>query len=341
MDKLPPRWVRRIFIAPVVFVGAMVVALVSPFVHLVAALLDILFDHRRWRISRLVGVALAFSVAEAFGLFALFTVWLVSGFGVFMSRPFWVKANNVLTGQYMAMVTNAICFFVGFRFSLTLEGEVEGAHIVLARHVGPGDVLRLMKVVFRDMGRRCHAVGAVKLQWDPFLDIAGERLGFRYLHQTPTDTVAELDRIRRLTSEMEDDETLILCPEGGNFTPRRRQARIDYEKARGRHERVETATRLKHTLLPKTGGAVAALEGPADATVTVLGHVGLDDVHGLRSLWRLMPLNRTVVAHGWTKPLHDLPSDRAGRRRWLFESWERLDEWIDRELATGLSAARD
>lgn len=332
MDYLPPRWVRRFLITPVVFVGAVVVAVLAPFIHLLVAPFDAVFDPKRWRISRVVGIALAFSVAEAFGLFALLTVWIGSGFGIYMDRPFWVKANNVLAGQYMAMVTNAISFFVGFKFSLTLDGEAEGAQLVFARHAGPGDALRLMKVVFRDMGRRCHAIGAAKLQWDPFLDIAGERLGFHYVPSNPGDTAAELDKIRQLTSAMGDDETLILCPEGGDFTPNRRQKRIELEQSRGRDDRVALARSLHHTLLPKTGGVLAAIEGAPHATVTFLGHAGLDDIHGFGALWAKIPLNRTVVAHGWTVPIDNLPADRAGRTEWLFRHWRELDDWIGEAL---------
>ena len=175
MDYIPPRWIRRLVITPVVFVVALIFTAVSPLIHLVAAALDLVFDRRRFRITRLVGIGLAFCVGEVFGLFALFTVWVGSGFGLFMKRPLWVKANNLLAGQYMELVTRAIIFFVGFEFALTFDNLPAGPQLLFARHVGPGDALRLMKIVFRDMDRHCHAVGAAKLQWDPFLDIAGAR----------------------------------------------------------------------------------------------------------------------------------------------------------------------
>jgi 1-acyl-sn-glycerol-3-phosphate acyltransferase len=333
MAQLPPRAVRRLVIAPVVFVGALVATLLAPLVHLGAAVVDTAFDRRRWRCTRLVGIGLALCAGEAFGLFALFTVWVGSGFGRYMRRPFWVRANNVLAGQYMAMVTNAIQFFVGFRFVATFDREPVGPQLVFARHVGPGDVFRLMKIVFRDLGHRCHAVGAAKLQWDPFLDIAGERLGFHYLCAPGADPAQELDAIRRLTAGMGADETLILCPEGGNFTPRRRAVGIDRERTRGREDRAELAASLKHTLLPRSGGVMAAIDGAPHANVVFLGHAGLDDITSLGSLWRAMPLRRTVIARGWTVPVDDLPDDRTGRSRWLHDQWRRVDDWIDEELA--------
>ncbi len=341
MEWLPPRWVRRCVIAPLVFVGALVLTILSPAIHLVAAILDLIFDRKRWRITRFVGIGLAFCVGEVFGLFALFTVWVGSGFGRFMDRPFWVRANNVLAGQYLELVTNAIQFFVGFRFTVEFDEDPTGAQLLFARHAGPGDVLRLMKIVFRDMGRRCHAVGAAKLQWDPFLDVVGERLGFHYLRPSPADTVRELDKIRTLTSAMGDDETLILCPEGGNYTPKRRASRIELERARGREDRAVLAESLNHTLLPKTGGVMAAIEGAPHATVVFLGHAGLDDIHGLRSMWRHMPLRKPVVAQGWTVSLTALPDHRAGRSAWLLDRWREVDDWIHQTLTADGVVATD
>ena len=77
---------------------------------------------------------------------------------------------------------------------------------------------------------------------------------------------------------------------------------------------------------------MAAIEGAPQATVVFLGHAGLDDIHSFGALWRLMPLNRTVIAHGWTVSLADLPPDRAGRAQWLLGHWRRVDDWIDETL---------
>lgn len=333
LDFVPPRWIRRLVIAPVVFVVALALTVLSPILHLLAAMLDLVFDRGRWRFTRMTGMCLAFCVAEVFGLFALFTVWVASGFGIWMRRPLWVRANNLLAGQYMELATNAMVFFIGYDFSVTFDNESRGPQLLFARHVGPGDVFRLMKVLFRDMDRRCHAVGAAKLQWDPFLDIAGERLDFHYLLQRPADTAAELEKIRDLTSRMGDGETLILCPEGGNYTPARRAISIERERQRGRADLAEAAEALQHTLLPKPGGVMAAIDGAPAATVVFLAHAGLDDIHSVKALWDKMPLNRTVIAHGRTASLDSLPPDRDGRARWLLDHWQRLDEWIDDTLA--------
>lgn len=335
MDTPPPRWVRRFLLAPLVFVCAAGLAVMSPLIHLWAAVIDLIFDRGRWRASRFVGLGLAFCVVEVFGLFTLLTVWVGSGFGLWMNRPFWVRANTVLLGQYLELITRAIRFFLGYDFSYTYEPIPPGPQLLFSRHAGPGDAFLIARVVIRDAGRRVHMVGAAKLQWDPFLDIAGERLGFHYLHQDPTDTAAELDRIRILASSMDDNETLVIFPEGGNYTDARRQRQIDAFLARERVELARRAQALSHTLLPRSGGTLAAIEGAPDAVILFVAHAGLEKLFGFGDLWASVPLGRSVVAHSWVAELDDTIGDRRARTAWLYDEWQNVDDWIGRQLAAG------
>ena len=332
MDTPPPRWLRRLIVAPVVFVGALLFAILSPVLHLIAAILDVAFDRRRWRVSRFVGIGLAFCVVEVFGLFALLTVWFGSGFGFFMDRPFWVRANTKLTGQYFELITRAIRFFLGFGFAYTYEPVPDGPRLLLARHAGPGDAFLIARVVIRDLGRRLHMVGAAKLQWDPFLDISGERLGYHYLAGNSDGAATDLDSIRLLASGLGSDETLVIFPEGGNYTAKRRDRSVEALHARGLPEHAERAEQLRHTLLPRPGAVTAAIDGAPDASVVFLAHAGLENLHGFSDLWASIPLGRGVTAHAWPAPRGDRPTNRDDQTDWLFEQWEGVDAWIEQQL---------
>lgn len=339
METPPPRWVRRLFLAPVVFVAAGVLTLAAPLLHLAAAVLDLIFDRRRFRLSRFVGIGLAFCVTEVFGLFTLLTVWIGSGFGRWMDRPFWVKANTVLMGQYMELITRAIRFFLGYGFRYTYEPfPADRPIVLLSRHAGPGDAFLILRVVLRDGKRLPHFVGAAKLQWDPFLDIAGERLGNHYMLQRPADPQAELQAISKLAASMGGNETLGIFPEGGNATPTRRRHQLDSLKAAGREELVRRAEALRHTLLPRAGGVIAALEGAPDAVVLVVAHAGLEDLCGFGDLWNAVPLGRSVIAHSWTVMPENRPTDGSTLTAWLFDEWQRIDDWVDEQLSNGATA---
>jgi len=317
-----------------VFAFGLLLTLCAPLLHLFAAVLDLIFDRKRFRLSRFVGIGLAFCATEVFGLFTLFTVWVGSGFGRWMDRPFWVRANMVLTGQYMELITRAIRFFLGFEFSYTFEPFPRDRPVILlSRHAGPGDAFLIMRVILRDGKRRPMFIGAAKLQWDPFLDIAGERLGYRYLLPRSPDPAADLRSIRAMAESLGGNDTLGIFPEGGNVTPERRQRRIDSLKARGRDDLVRVAESLRYTMLPRSGGAVAAMEGAPDAVVLVLAHAGLEDLCGFGDLWNAVPLRRSVVAHSWTVMPEDRPSDSQALAAWLRGEWQKVDDWIGAHLS--------
>lgn len=333
MDTPPPRWVRRLFITPVVFVAGLVLTLCAPLLHLVAGVLDLIFDRRRFRLSRFVGIALAFCATEVFGLFTLLTVWIGSGFGRWMDRPFWVRANMVLTGQYMELITRAIRFFLGFEFSYTFEPFPRDRPVILlSRHAGPGDAFLIMRVILRDGKRRPMFIGAAKLQWDPFLDITGERLGYHYLLRTSADPQADLRAIKAMAESLGGNDTLGIFPEGGNVTPERRRHSIESLKAKGRDDLVRVAESLRYTMLPRAGGAVAAMEGAPGAVVLVLAHAGLEDLCGFGDLWNAVPLDRKVVAHSWTVLPEDRPHDSQAVAAWLCREWQKIDDWIGEQL---------
>ncbi len=338
METPPPRWVRRLFLAPLVFFLALGLVVLSPVIHLFAAILDVIFDRRRFRLSRFVGIGLAYCLVEVFGLFALLTVWVGSGFGWFMARPLWVRANWVLCGQFMEMLTRATRFFLGFGFHYTQEPVPPGPQLLFCRHAGPGDAFLILRLFMRDTDRNIVAVGASKLRWDPFLDIAGERLGFHYLNQNPKDGHAELENIRRMAAALGPRDTLLIFPEGGNITPSRRRHQIEHFEATGRTEKVERARHLHHTLLPRAGGVLAALDGCPDASVVFAGHAGLDQLFSFADIWGSVPLHRQVVAQGWAASLDGVDAGVASRTEWLYDQWQVVDDWIDSHLPqTGIS----
>lgn len=341
METPPPRWLRRLLLTPVVFILALAIAVISPLVHLWAAVLDLVFDRTRWRASRFVGIAMAFSVVEVFGLFTLFTVWLGSVFGRYMDRPFWVRANTLLLGQYLELITRAIRFFLGFSFHYTVEPTPAGRQLIFARHAGPGDAFLIARFLIRDAGRRIHMIGASKLQWDPFLDIAGERLGFHFLDQNPADARADLRRIHDLAASLESDESLVIFPEGGNYTEGRRRRQIERLVARGRHDLVNRAEALRHTLLPRAGGTLSAVEGAPDAAMVFVAHAGLEGLHGFGDLWAAVPLSRVVTAHAWPTNPPATDDDRDALAGWLHQEWQRVDDWIDGQLSADVIDLRD
>jgi 1-acyl-sn-glycerol-3-phosphate acyltransferase len=326
--KVPPKPVRALVITPIVFVGSLLVTVLSPALHLVLAVID-LIDGKRWRFTRIVGLGIAFCVVELFGLVMAFALWVTSGFGLLIHTPFFQLLHRLVFETWLEMITRAIKTFIGFRFVFPPDKLGAGPLLVLARHAGPGDALLIARALAHDHGRRLRMLGTTKLLWDPFFNHLVNRLPFYFCEEDPKDAEAELEAIRRAAGTIEENGAMIVFPEGGNYTPTRKRIAVQRLRSRGLPDWADRAERLRHVLPPRTGSTLAALRAAADAQVLVVAHVGLDDLLTLRDIWDSVPIDRTVRATLWAGFDGERPSSRAEMVEWLYSQWESVDEWIE------------
>lgn len=327
LTKVPPAWFRLLVLTPLVFVGSAIVTVLSPLLHLLLAVVDVI-DRKSWRFSRLGGLGIALSVLEFFGLIVAFVLWIGSGFGLALRTPPLERAHNRAFGWYLELMTRALRFFLGFDFSIPNHERVDGPVVAFARHAGPGDAYLLARLVIRDYHRQLRMLGTTKLLWDPFVDHMLRRMPYHFCEQNPTDPDEELSAIVEMAATMRDDSVLIIFPEGGNWTPARWEAAVERLAARGLHDRAARAAAMPNVLAPRSAGAAAALGARDDLAVVFVAHVGLEDLTSLREIWRKIPLRRAVVGTYWVVPAGEVPTDPAGVSPWLFEQWARLDQWI-------------
>ncbi len=324
---LPPRWARVAFVTPVVFVVAALVTLLSPILHVLLAIAD-LIDRRHWRFSRLGGVAIALCVTEFFGLLAAFVLWVAFGFGLRIRSPRSQRLHNRFFGHWLELVTRAMRFYLGFEFTLPVTERIDGPILTFARHAGPGDAFLLARTVICDYNRQLRMLGASKLLWDPFLSHMMLRTPHHFVGLRGSNGAADLESIAQMCATMDNDSVAIIFPEGGNWTPRRWLESIESLTNSGRHERAERATGLANVLPPRIAGALAAVQACDDMTVVFVAHAGLGDLHSLGAIWRNVPLRRNVQATYWSVPSADIPTDRTEFGDWLFDQWAAIDTWI-------------
>src|SRR5438067_8214901 len=86
LSRLPPKVVRRVLLAPLVFVLSLALLVLTPALLLVAFVVD-LIARGGWRTVRLIAFGAVYLVYEVCGLVALLALWVGSGFGVRMSSP--------------------------------------------------------------------------------------------------------------------------------------------------------------------------------------------------------------------------------------------------------------
>ena len=92
---------------------------------------------------------------------------------------------------------------------------------------------------------------------------------------------------------------------------------------------------MPHLLPPRAGGALSAIAACPAADVIFVAHAGLDKLVSISDIWRSLPIRQVVRAQWWRVPAAEVPR-AAGQEeqvRWLYDWWQRIDDWIDRSAA--------
>jgi 1-acyl-sn-glycerol-3-phosphate acyltransferase len=217
------------------------------------------------------------------------------------------------------------------------EGRTAAPVLILARHAGVGDSFLLLQTLLSQAGLRPHTVLKRILRADPALDVLIGRVPHCFLPPRHGRTAEEA--IAELAAGLGPGDALVIFPEGGNFTPRRRRRVIASLRRRGLRRRASRAERMHHVLPPQDAGALAALAAAPSADVVFVAHTGLDVLHSTRTVWRRLPLRESVRAHWWRIPAHRVPPDDDARSEWLLSQWTSVDHWIAAHAGPGATHA--
>ena len=348
---LPPTPVRRLVLAPLIVVITGLVLAFSPLI-LIGAAFVVRWLPGRWRGLRLLWFLFVYLVRESVGLAALFTLWVLSGFGWKLHSDRMQRAHVFLVGWYLGgLVTSA-------RRVLDLEVVVEQVSselqvpnplragsgdssrpvLVFSRHAGAGDSFLLVGLLVNSYGRRPRIVLKDQLQLDPCVDVVLNRLPNRFISPNPPPGAGVVDSIAELAEGLRGDGALILFPEGGNFSEARRQRAIQRLRDEGLDELVVKAHELTNLLPPRPGGALAAVDAAPGADVMFVAHTGLEQLSTLKDIWRGLPMRDKVHMSFWTVPAEYIPASHAERVVWLYAWWEHMDTWIEQRLGDAVPA---
>jgi len=337
---LPPRWVRRVVIAPVVPLLTLLLLTTLPLVALAAAFATPLLPGKL-RPLRLLLFVTVLLLVESVALLCMAAFWIASGFGRHLDHPRWQGLHYWLMRRYLGALVRTAQDGLGVSFNIDAaealpaeerEETTDGPLIVLARHAGPGDSFLLVHGMVR-AGFRPRIVLRSSLQWAPALDVLLNRVPSHFVrHDAPRG--AGTQAIAELASTMGPGDALLVFPEGRNWTHLRRLHSIAWLEEAGRHDEAEEARRMRHVLTPRPGGTVAALHAAPTADVVFVAHTGLEELSSVVDLWRGLPMDTDVRVKLWRVPAREVPRHRDEATSWLLGWWRRIDAWIIDQVGT-------
>ena len=335
------RVVRRTVTIPVVLTLLVLTAALVPVVVVISGPFA-LRPRGRGRAIRFTLFTAVYLGAEAVGLLSAGWLWVRAGLGTRIGAPRHQDAHysllarildrlyavgSTLFGLHLAAPTAVAAGGVGMP---QLPATPGSPLLVLSRHAGPGDSFLLVHALFSLAHRRPRIVLKSTLMLDPLIDIVLSRLPHCFVSPGPEGGHDAAETIKQLADTMGPADALLVFPEGGNFTPRRRLRAIASLRRRGLRRAGDRARRLTNVLPAQPAGVFAAIDGAPHADVVFVAHTGLDHLQSVRQVWRGVPLTRTVEVAWWTIPTQRVPLGEEARLRWLQDNWAQIDAWIGR-----------
>lgn len=321
-------FIRRAITVPTAVIAAILVTLAAPIALIVCAVHD-LVTRARWRWTRMYLFLLYFLWWELFAIVSTPTLWVASGFGLWLDRPHMRRWHARIQERWMKSLIGMLERLLGFRFEITgTEQLAPGPVIVLARHASIADVL-LPALPLIQCGLGLRFVLKRELLAVPSLDIFGHRLPNHFVDRSGADTEHELDQLQLLAAEMTPQEGLVIFPEGTRFSPEKRDRAV----ARVAHTDTALAGRmakLRHVMPPRASGTAALLRGAPDADLALYLHQGMEGLREVRDVVAAVPLTKPITVEIRRIPRAEVDEEHLAD--WLMNLWEEVDTWVDTNI---------
>ncbi|MBV9942701.1 MAG: 1-acyl-sn-glycerol-3-phosphate acyltransferase [Solirubrobacterales bacterium] len=340
---MPPVSIRRPITVTAWLVVSATCVVLSPLLLGLAAVVGALTGRRQPMIAaRLI---LAYFAHELGALVACGALWIVTGAGRMIGAPRPQRLHWRLLRWYAAGLAAA------GRRSLEIDVvseaspeavralEANAPLIVLSRHAGPGDTIFIGDQLLSGFDRRPSVVFKETIAIDPCIDLFAHRLPHAMID--PSNREQCEARIAEVTAGLGPRGTLLLFPEGGNFTGERRRSALRRLWRKGQRRSAERAESMPHVLPPQPVGVLAALRARPDADIVFSAHTGLGLAAYPRELWREMPIGRTLRTRMWLARRDEVPVTPDEQVAWLYDWWERIDDWIAQQPGGGEGAPAD
>ncbi len=320
---------RRLVTVPRTLAVWLVLTLLFPFLLGVTLAVDLgrwVLSRKPWMATRLLLMGWVYLALQAGVIGVAAVQWFVSlpfGRAAGKRRAAWAYWLQRWWVKLLMAAMNAV---LGLRFEVSGDSAVApGPIIVLFRHASIVDNLLPHAFVTDRHGIKLRWVLKKELLADPALDIGGNRMPNYFVDRSSETPETERDNIAQLGANLGADEGVLLFPEGTRYSAAKRAVRMK-RLAESNPELYEIMDGHDHVLPPRPGGVLALLDSGMDVVVGV--HTGLENMRGLREIWSIAPIGRTVKVDFRRISASQIPSDSGERIRWLHEEWARVGDTI-------------
>ncbi len=294
---------RRLVTIPTALLLLVVIGALTPVAVVISGLLS-LRPGGRGRVMRVALFAVVYLITELVGLIGGAWLWARAGLGRRIGEQRIQQAHyNMLAGLLRGLyAVGATLFNIQVTMAATPHSDAEPTLpptpgrplLILSRHAGPGDSFLLAHALLSLAHRRPRIVLKEELRLDPVIDLIISRLPHCFVSREPDGGETATREIKQIAGTMGPTDALLVFPEGGKFTRRRRLRVIASLRRKGLARASAQARRLHNVLPPQPAGVFTAIDAAPHAELVFLAHTGLDHIQSVGQTWRGIPLTRPV-----------------------------------------------
>lgn len=335
------KWTRRI--VSIGLVATLSLAIIAPFplVGCVLLAIDLLRD-RRFPLIRAYILVVFYGIWELLGILAATIVWLLSGAWPGTDRSRFIRWNYGLQRFWAKGFS-----WVGLHlFSMQLHVEEDGPLfnnqpvLILVRHTSLADTILATLLVTVQKRYRLRYVMKRELLWDPCLDIVGNRLPNYFVNRKSANTQEEAVAVAALADNLGPQEGVILWPESTRFSVEKRDRALARLEDSNEKELLKIARELRFVLPPRLMGTLALLERNPTMDVIFCAHSGFENATSFLEIFGGSMIGRKISVKLWGYAAAAVPRNEQEQKRWLYENWQRVDEFVAKNRTDAASYCR-
>lgn len=335
-------WLRRVASITLYASLALLLLVGLPLLLPAALLADLLRGHRRrLPLTRCLLFFALYLACETAGTVAAFALWLAGGWREGGARTTPAARLTGLTDAYLRANFRLQCWWARtifrgaerlFGMRTTVDGDAavrQGPFLLFLRHASIGDTVLPAVFIGDRHGLMLRYVMKRELLWDPCLDIVGNRLPNYFVQRGSGDSAREVAAVERLLDHLGPTDGVLIYPEGTRFSPAKRDRFVDRLRGAAPPRLLAMAQSLRHTLPPRLAGPLGLLAKNPGLDAVFCAHTGFEGAASFRDLLAGSLIDQHVRVSFWRIPYAAIPTDPAAQGEWLYEQWQRIDDWID------------
>ena len=314
-----PKWLISV---PLLLL-ALVLTIVTLPVTLVLTLLISFLPNYRGALRALL-FFLCYLLCETAGVLVSVAIWLRYR----SDQEQFLAANFVLQCKWAKALMDCATFLFQLKFRIHHPEALDGPSVILLpRHASIADTVLPMTYYAVPQNRRLRYVLKRELQWDPCLEIVGNRLPNLFVDRSNQNTEEEVARVAHLLETCPADEGVLLYPEGTRFSKaKHKELQLKAEPNSVLAEQIE---RWPELLPPRLGGCLGLLGANKHHDLLFFAHSGFEGSASFAELMNGSWCHSEVHLDFWRVPFAEIPVEPDEQKQFLFRQWDEMHRRVE------------